>query len=423
MIFKKDKKEYCKFCGLELEKDECTCESFLIAKKTKTNTNKIIKCDTCGRKIDADSKFCPYCGLPIKANGNIPKLKKELQGEFAEDVLVKYGIKTKFKLSKTSKITIVLLILLLIALFIKNVVLPIVDRYKKAIEETVAPTIATMSETIPETETSIIIPTEQQIIEKHKNWKKSEGYYYCFDDEGNPIVDDWVKEVDEDGNEKYYYFDIEGKLVVNSWIDGEYYVGSDGAMLRDTNTPDGAYVDTDGKVVINSEEDKIRVEKETQVYYEAPNSEETKASNQKSGLSGILKGVDATKAYEMYISDIVQVRETVTKDNEKCNITCYYPVVKAAKEKEEINVNKAIIEKYNTEFMPFLKQKMLNDLNGLPKGIVLNTVDQRQINSNRFMFIISGKITPRRGLTEKVKYRFTYDRKAKTIAFLEIPAD
>lgn len=43
----------------------------------------------------------------------------------------------------------------------------------------------------------------------------------------------------------WYYFDEHGNMAANIWI-GNYYVGSTGAMLSDTITPDGYRVGADG---------------------------------------------------------------------------------------------------------------------------------------------------------------------------------
>lgn len=52
-------------------------------------------------------------------------------------------------------------------------------------------------------------------------------------------------EVWQETDGRWYYYDHLGYIVKNSWIDN-YYVGADGAMLVDTMTPDGYYVDKDG---------------------------------------------------------------------------------------------------------------------------------------------------------------------------------
>ncbi|MDR3780590.1 MAG: hypothetical protein Q3Y15_06535 [Candidatus Copromonas sp.] len=46
--------------------------------------------------------------------------------------------------------------------------------------------------------------------------------------------------------EKWYYFDNVGYMVHDKWI-GDYYLGSDGAMLTSTVTPDGYRVDASEK--------------------------------------------------------------------------------------------------------------------------------------------------------------------------------
>jgi hypothetical protein len=43
----------------------------------------------------------------------------------------------------------------------------------------------------------------------------------------------------------WYYIDDYGNAVTNRWV-GNYYLGSDGAMLINSWTPDGYYVGSDG---------------------------------------------------------------------------------------------------------------------------------------------------------------------------------
>lgn len=54
------------------------------------------------------------------------------------------------------------------------------------------------------------------------------------------INDGWVS---RDG--AWYYYQ-NGEMLKNQWIQNIYYVGGDGAMLRNTVTPDGYTVDEDG---------------------------------------------------------------------------------------------------------------------------------------------------------------------------------
>ena len=49
-------------------------------------------------------------------------------------------------------------------------------------------------------------------------------------------------------NGKRYYFDKNGRMVKSKWV-GKYYLGADGAKLRNTVTPDGYQVDGNGKRV------------------------------------------------------------------------------------------------------------------------------------------------------------------------------
>lgn len=192
---------------------------------------------------------------------------------------------------------------------------------------------------------------------------------------------------------------MDGRLVVNSWIDGEYYVGADGAMLKDQATPDGAYVDEDGRVLVQGAEG-VAVTRETYVYYEYPGASETvEASNVKSNITGRIIGVDPEKKYELYVKNIRQERETVQKGDLKCNIIYYVPIMDGADEREVKRINEALEE----SFVKF-KNSLVNTANTspqLPKTIAFNVVEQKTVTSNRVNIITQGRITPRKGLIEK----------------------
>ena len=63
--------------------------------------------------------------------------------------------------------------------------------------------------------------------------------YYCGSN-GAYVTKRWIKV-----NGKDYYMNASGKVTKNAWV-GSYYLGSDGAMLTNTYTPDGYYVGSDG---------------------------------------------------------------------------------------------------------------------------------------------------------------------------------
>ena len=71
-----------------------------------------------------------------------------------------------------------------------------------------------------------------------KNQFTPDGYYCGAD--GVYVTNRWIV---VDG--KDYYMNAYGKMTKDAWV-GSYYLGSDGAMLTDTYTPDGYYVDENG---------------------------------------------------------------------------------------------------------------------------------------------------------------------------------
>lgn len=74
-------------------------------------------------------------------------------------------------------------------------------------------------------------------------WKRNDKGWWYEEADGSYPTNAWKLIKD-----KWYYFDGIGYMVENRWI-GNYYLGSDGAMLVNTSTPDGYYVDATGKWV------------------------------------------------------------------------------------------------------------------------------------------------------------------------------
>ena len=72
------------------------------------------------------------------------------------------------------------------------------------------------------------------------SWQKVSGAWYYMDNSG-AMQTDWKKI-----SNAWYYFNADGVMQVNRWV-GDYYLGSSGAMLVNTKTPDGYRVDASGK--------------------------------------------------------------------------------------------------------------------------------------------------------------------------------
>lgn len=70
-------------------------------------------------------------------------------------------------------------------------------------------------------------------------WVNDNGSWYYIDQLGF-MSTGW-----KDLRGTWYYLDDNGKMVANRWI-GNYYLGSNGAMLTNTTTPDGYKVGADG---------------------------------------------------------------------------------------------------------------------------------------------------------------------------------
>ena len=75
----------------------------------------------------------------------------------------------------------------------------------------------------------------------HSKWERIKDYWYYFNTSGHMTENAW-----EMIGDKWYYFDTKGHMLSNQWV-GDYYVGRDGYMLKNTITPDNYVVGSDGK--------------------------------------------------------------------------------------------------------------------------------------------------------------------------------
>ena len=75
----------------------------------------------------------------------------------------------------------------------------------------------------------------------HSKWERIKDYWYYFNTSGHMTENDWKMIGD-----KWYYFDTKGHMLSNQWV-GDYYVGKNGDMLKNTVTPDNYVVGSDGK--------------------------------------------------------------------------------------------------------------------------------------------------------------------------------
>ena len=59
-------------------------------------------------------------------------------------------------------------------------------------------------------------------------WEKDEdGIWHYYDSDDEMVTDEWRK----DGS-KWFYLDEDGNMATDAWVDDEYYVGADGAMIK-----------------------------------------------------------------------------------------------------------------------------------------------------------------------------------------------
>ena len=301
----------------------------------------------------------------------------------------------------------------------------IIEEENENLDDTKSPTAATQPATTQpvkntddekdkenKKETEDIKETESTEPEYRNEWVVKDGKTYAYDLNGNMIKNKWVEKLNDKGENDKYYFTKDGYLATDTWIDLTYYVGSDGAMYRSTQTPDGDYVDKDGKIT-EEESDVVPVNTNTQIQYSEPNSNsQIVSNNQTSAITGRITGVDKTKSYALYVERITRVTEKVQSGSSSCNLIYYVPVFNGAKEEEVKKVNEAFSYAFKTTFDNLIKEQILSQAT-LPKSVVFDEVKQQQVNANKIQINIYGKMTFEGSLNSKPKYRFIYDRKAE----------
>ena len=473
------KKNYCEFCGQELEGSKCDCRGLENLKEQSVNiyNRKKKKCLYCGSKMFTDSNFCPNCGMP---NDSVNVFDANLQKSLGfdnenalphinEEEFKKRRELIENKLNQTLKIKILLLIIIILLslILIFKYVLPFgrqvlldmqfmnnnrIDEMRessennnnsknednnengKQVKEAKGPGENLHDENIEEGDVDEKNEDdEEETTNKISNearykgeWVRRDGNFYAFDEEGEPIVDEWVEEVDEKtGAKSYYYFDKEGKLVTNGWVKNEYYVGADGKMLTNTYTPEGIKVDKNGKAILETEPtttvEKTKSTKATQIFYDSPLGDGSVVSVEEVGETleqsvrvtnntGTIKGTVDTSA-ALYISSLRSYTTSCMKNGRKVNIKIYYPLMKgtnAAEVRELNNTYKSYIE---SDF----KDIIINYINNYHEDLAdltLNTVEQINFRSNRYWIKLTGRLTKATAKGVNISFRIRYDRKS-----------
>ena len=427
--------KYCKYCGKELVRHKCDCSRF-----NSNKTKKVAKlvCDSCGKKIEDDSEFCKYCGMPIGnivlsddemlKNNNVidiffengdnnKKLKIDEKDNIKNDNIVKkressepHSIVSKIIINICYIVLIALVVILMVYLYpkIKRIIFDYNFKNNNSI-------IVEGNETTDDNGEIVVLEDTTFALRYVNEWVRRDGHFYCFDENGNPVVDDWVKEVDEDGNVSWFYFDEKGQLVTDSWIEGLYYVGIDGKLLTNSVTPDGERVDENGRVIIENEE-IVMTEDNTYIFYDSPDSVMPKeTSNQKSASSGSIKGKINMNA-DLYLSSLNEYKEKIKINSNSCMLHYYYPIIKGKNAVEVNAINDKIKNVCNKgEFYTALQKKAKEDN---LKSILLNKVSEHQVNETKYRFSIYGTITYQNGIKKDLKYTFIYNRKNGILEFI-----
>ena len=398
------REKYCKFCGRELDEGKCSCNAFLLSqnKEKKSKKEKVyIVCDTCKAKVENDSNYCTNCGLPIHANGKIEELQKELQGIGTPDVIEVYGIKENKKKQK-GNYSIALIAMIALATFVFGVAIglvikPKIDNFirKMTIRDSIAVEESSDTTTLVEEESTINGPTiHEEILEPTEGTKKEKQ-----------VKEDTSSEKKEEEEEE-----------TSSKMQDEEKKGSEKEDDEKIETAEGKEASENSGDKKNLIDKTTKVEKTTITR----ESETEETSETEKVTDGIIKGVDIeTKKLALYVQSLRSIRDTVTKDGDTCEISYYAPIIAGIDENEVAIANAAYTQAFNVDFLNKIKS-YISSLPELPKSVIFTEVEQRSITGTRLNIIVRGKITPKTGLTIKIRYRAPYERKSQSIKIEKI---
>ena len=96
-----------------------------------------------------------------------------------------------------------------------------------------------------------------------ESWKQDNIGWWYQNADGSYPTNTW-KEI----SGAWYYFEGNGYMAANKWI-GNYYVGSNGAMLTNTTTPDGYQVGSDGAWIqgqVQTQNDGVHIVRASDAY-------------------------------------------------------------------------------------------------------------------------------------------------------------
>ena len=241
---------------------------------------------------------------------------------------------------------------------------------------------------------------------KKTGWVVSEdgdmkGTYY-LDEYGNHLTNTWYEDC---------YLDSDGHMLTNQWIDG-YYVGSDGIYLKNTTTPDGKKLDSNGKVVV-----------ETTAAPKANYVQTTQ--NATSVNNSVSTTVVEEETEELYIKNVEKITDsydyswTSSVDNydvDGCEILIEKPII-GGKNDEEVTILNNQISDIMEQLLEMIKDEdmLSRSYNAIYSYKLSNAKLKYTDNKATITFTESTKYTNDTAKTNNgsATYTFEYSRKNK----------
>ena len=226
------------------------------------------------------------------------------------------------------------------------------------------------------------------------------GKYYV-DSSGKLARNQWVGD---------YYVGDSGEYVVNQWV-GDYYVGEDGKFYRNKYTPDGQFVGIDGKKAVYNPT-VVVTPTQAPVINQAPISTQTPTSSNNivpsTNVQAETSVVGSDK--DLYIVSTSTLNSTYESDSYTCKITVKKPKVAGKYEDEVITFNDCIdnIADEIVEHLELMAEKYPDD--ETPKTISISKAEITTLTDKKVRITFTGKLTPRSGSQQSLKYRLTFDR-------------
>ena len=364
MKFKKPEK-YCRYCGRELELGRCYCDEFIASKSKPKDKTRAKICDTCKSTVDADSVYCPYCGMPLLIDGNNKELQKELRGDNAKDVVKVYAKEMK------TKNTFLFPLSFVVSISVTTLLVGILFGY-------------------------LIVPEIKKVIFNYNFSRQAEmnGDLY-----GSPNGD-----MGETTDINYDLETESGSIKENGPVAEEISAPTAPSNNKPTNA-DTNINDEDLDEEETDEEDTETTKSRASTVKEST----TKSQNDKEETTETEETEETAKKATLWLEKATRIDDVVGNGVSECKLVFYFPTINGDDENEVALLSELYKYVYYADFMTQVKNYALEQPE-FPVSIVFDVPKDQGGSSKVYRTKLTGHVTLASGLKHTINYTIIYSR-------------